>query len=84
MTSAISNPILRGFNPDPSIVRGELKVPLLRPEGNEREGYVPNVVYTCGALLHRSRLILPFGISDTATTIVSVELDALLGALLNP
>lgn len=66
---------------DPSIVRGELKEPLLRPEGNEREGYVPNVVYTCGAMLHRERLILPYGISDTATTIVSVELDALLEAL---
>lgn len=66
---------------DPSIVRGELKEPLLRPEGNEREGYVPNVVYTCGALLHRERLILPYGISDTATTIVSIELDKLLEAL---
>lgn len=67
---------------DPSIVRGELKEPLLRPEGNEREGYVPNVVYTCGALLHGDRLILPYGISDTATTIVSIELDVLLDALL--
>lgn len=66
---------------DPSIVRGELKAPLLRPEANEREGYVPNVVYTCGALLHRDRVILPYGISDTATTIVSIELDALLDAL---
>lgn len=69
---------------DPTIVRGELKEPLLSPEGNEREGYVPNVVYTCGALLHHDRLILPYGISDTATTIATVELDALLDALQRP
>jgi predicted GH43/DUF377 family glycosyl hydrolase len=66
---------------DPSIVRGELTEPLLRPEANAREGYVPTVVYTCGALLHRDRIILPYGMCDTATTIVTIELDALLGAM---
>ncbi len=50
---------------DPSKVLGELKEPLLRPEANEREGYVPNVVYTCGALVHRGRLILPYGLNDS-------------------
>jgi predicted GH43/DUF377 family glycosyl hydrolase len=49
--------------------------------GVEREGYVPNVVYTCGALLHRGRLILPHGLSDTATTVVTIALDELLAAL---
>lgn len=66
---------------DPSRVIGHLAEPLLRPEGNAREGYVPNVVYTCGALVHGGRLILPYGMSDTAYTIGAIELDALLGAL---
>lgn len=66
---------------DPSKILGELEEPLLRPEGTERDGYVPNVVYTCGALLHRGRLILPYGVNDTAATIVNVELNALLAAL---
>jgi predicted GH43/DUF377 family glycosyl hydrolase len=42
---------------------------------------VPNVVYTCGALIHRGQLVLPYGLSDVATTIVNVELSALLAAL---
>ncbi len=66
---------------DPSVVIGELKQPLLQPAENEREGYVPNVVYTCGALLHRNRLVLPYGLSDMAATIVTIELNALLDAL---
>jgi predicted GH43/DUF377 family glycosyl hydrolase len=66
---------------DPSKVIGHLKEPLLSPKGSEREGYVPNVVYTCGALLHRGRLILPYGLSDTACTIVTLELDDLLALL---
>jgi len=66
---------------DPSKVLAELTEPLVRPDGNGREGYVPNVVYTCGALVHRGRLILPYGLSDTVTTIDTVGLDELLGAL---
>lgn len=66
---------------DPSKVLGHLKEPLLRPEGNAREGYVPNVVYTCGAMAHNGRLILPYAMSDTAATIVMLELDELLAAL---
>ncbi len=69
---------------DPSRVIGELTEPLLQAHGSEREGYVPNVVYTCGALLHRGQLILPYGLSDTAATIVTVELTALLAALARP
>jgi predicted GH43/DUF377 family glycosyl hydrolase len=65
---------------DPSKILGELKVPLIRPEANEREGYVPNVVYTCGALVHRGRLVLPYGQNDTVTTIVTVALDELFAA----
>ena len=63
---------------DPSRVLSHLREPLILPEGNGREGYVPNVVYTCGSLLHRGRLILPYGLSDTATTIVTVDIGELL------
>jgi len=66
---------------DPSKVIGELREPLLQAVGIEREGYVPNVVYTCGALIHRDRLILPYGIGDTITTIATIDLDELLRAL---
>ncbi len=66
---------------DPFQVLGELKQPLLEAVGSQREGYVPNVVYTCGALLHAGRLILPYGVSDKATTIVTIDLQALLGAM---
>jgi predicted GH43/DUF377 family glycosyl hydrolase len=66
---------------DPSKVIGHLRQPLVRPEGNAREGYVPNVVYTCGALIHEGRLVLPYAMSDTIATIVTVEMDALLDRL---
>ena len=66
---------------DPSRVISHLSEPLLSAVGNEREGYVPNVVYTCGALLHRGRLVLPYAMSDTASTIVTMELEPLLAAL---
>jgi predicted GH43/DUF377 family glycosyl hydrolase len=68
---------------DPTKVIGRLREPLLAAEGNEREGYVPNVVYSCGSLLHGREVILPFAISDRATAIASVSLDELLAALLN-
>ena len=67
---------------DPTIVIGRLAEPLLSPEGNEREGYVPIVVYSCGSLLHNGRLILPYAISDRASAIVRMELSDLLEALL--
>jgi predicted GH43/DUF377 family glycosyl hydrolase len=66
---------------DPTRVIGRLREPLLSPEGNEREGYVPNVVYSCGSLLHGRELILPFAMSDKASAIASVSLDDLLAAL---
>jgi hypothetical protein len=57
--------------------------PLVRPEPSEREGYVPNVVYTCGALRQGERIILPYSVSDTfsnfATIGISVLLDTLTG-----
>ncbi len=66
---------------DPTKVLAELTEPLVRPEGNGREGYVPNVVYTCGALLHGGRLILPYGLSDTVCKVVTISLEELLSAM---
>ena len=66
---------------DPAKVIGHLKEPLLKPQGDERDGYVPNVVYSCGSLIHQDRLILPYGVSDSASSIVTIELGDLLAAL---
>jgi predicted GH43/DUF377 family glycosyl hydrolase len=66
---------------DPSRVIGRLREPLLSPNEAEREGYVPNVVYTCGALLHGRELIIPYAMSDSATSFASVPLDTLLAAM---
>lgn len=66
---------------DPSKVIGRLREPLLQPNENEREGYVPNVVYTCGALVHRSELIIPYGLADHATGFATVPLDDVLAAM---
>ncbi|MBN1671966.1 MAG: glycoside hydrolase family 130 protein [Kiritimatiellae bacterium] len=66
---------------DPSKVIGRLGEPLLRPRENEREGYVPNVVYSCGSLIHNGTLVLPYAMADYATRIALVDLDELLGAL---
>ena len=66
---------------DPSKVIGRLKEPLLKPNENEREGYVPNVVYTCGSLLHHRELIIPYAMSDSVSSIATVSLDELLACL---
>jgi predicted GH43/DUF377 family glycosyl hydrolase len=68
---------------DPRRVIGELPGPLLAPETDEREGYVPNVVYTCGGLVHKGKLILPYGFSDVGTRIAIIPLDELLARLQN-
>jgi predicted GH43/DUF377 family glycosyl hydrolase len=66
---------------DPTFVIGRLREPLLSPNEAEREGYVPNVVYTCGALLHGRELVIPYAMSDYATSFASVSLDELLSAM---
>lgn len=68
---------------DPSKVIGRLREPLLKPNENEREGYVPNVVYTCGALVHNGELIIPYGLADHATGFATVPLAEVLAVLLN-
>jgi predicted GH43/DUF377 family glycosyl hydrolase len=66
---------------DPSKVLGQLEYPLLSPNDEERSGYVPNVVYSCGALIHENNLVIPYGISDAATGFAVVNLDQLLAKL---
>ena len=68
---------------DPSKVIGRLRQPLLQPNQNERDGYVPNVVYTCGAILHRGDLIIPYGIADHATGFATVPVADVLAAMLD-
>ncbi len=66
---------------DPSKVLARITVPLIRPSEAERYGYVPNVVYSCGALVHDRMLLLPYAIADSATTFATVGLDALIAAM---
>ncbi|HTD65074.1 MAG TPA: glycoside hydrolase family 130 protein [Candidatus Limnocylindria bacterium] len=66
---------------DPTRVIGRLRDPLLAPTEAEREGYVPNVVYTCGALLHGGEVVIPYAMSDSATSFATVSLDKLLRAM---
>lgn len=66
---------------DPSKEIGRLKEPLLSPLEDEREGYVPNVVYSCGGIIHNSSLILPYAVSDYSSTYAIVDLVELLDAL---
>jgi len=69
---------------DPTKLLGRLREPLLSAEGNEREGYVPNVVYSCGSLVHGGKVILPYAMSDKVTAVVSIALDEILAALTAP
>ena len=66
---------------DPTRILGQLAQPLLSPATDEQDGYVPNVVYSCGALVHADTLVLPYGISDAAIGIATVPLPELLAAL---
>ena len=67
---------------DPRRVIADLPTPLLEPVGEEREGYVPNVVYSCGGIVHRGTLVLPYGFSDAGAGFATVGLDDLLTWLL--
>ncbi len=66
---------------DPTRVLGRLREPLIRPTENEREGYVPNVVYSCGSLVHGKLLVIPFAMSDYATTFATVPVADVLAAM---
>jgi len=68
---------------DPSKIVARSHEPLLRPEPTEREGYVPNVVYTCGAMRYGDRIILPYAISDTYSNFATIKIAALMQAITN-
>ncbi len=63
---------------DPSKVIARLHEPLLSPTEEEREGYVPNVIYSCGALIHNNRLVIPYAMSDITSGIATIKVDDLL------
>jgi predicted GH43/DUF377 family glycosyl hydrolase/CheY-like chemotaxis protein len=67
---------------DPTIVIGQLNEPLLSPNEEEREGYVPNVVYSCGSIINNDELVIPYAMSDTASTYATLSLKELLTNLL--
>jgi predicted GH43/DUF377 family glycosyl hydrolase len=66
---------------DPSRVLARSREPLVRPEPSEREGYVPNVVYTCGAMRNRDQIILPYAVSDTFCNFATIRISTLLSRL---
>jgi predicted GH43/DUF377 family glycosyl hydrolase len=66
---------------DPSKVIARSREPLLRPRPSEREGYVPNVVYTCGAMRHNDQIILPYAVSDTFANFATIKIPTLLNAM---
>ena len=66
---------------DPSKVLARSREPLVRPDPSEREGYVPNVVYTCGAIRHTDQIILPYAVSDTFSNFATIKIAALMQAM---
>jgi predicted GH43/DUF377 family glycosyl hydrolase len=66
---------------DPSKIIGRLEEPILTPDEHERDGYVPNVVYTCGSMIHEDELIIPYGIADQRCGVASVSVPELLSRL---
>lgn len=67
---------------DPTKIIGQLSEPLLSANEDEREGYVPNVVYSCGGIIHNNELVIPYAMSDTASTYATIPLDELFDRLL--
>jgi len=65
----------------PDIEIGRMSLPLLSPDDREREGYVPNVVYSCGSIIHNDHLILPYAMSDYASTYATIPIADLLNEL---
>jgi predicted GH43/DUF377 family glycosyl hydrolase len=63
---------------DPAKVLARAREPLVRPDASDREGYVPNVVYTCGGMRHNGRIVLPYAVSDTFSNFATIEIAALM------
>jgi predicted GH43/DUF377 family glycosyl hydrolase len=68
---------------DPYKVLARSREPLLRPELSEREGYVPNVVFTCGAMRHNDQIILPYAVSDTLSSFATIKISTLMQTMKN-
>ena len=66
---------------DPTKLLGRVTIPVLRPTPDERSGYVPNVIYSCGAMVHNRTLVLPFAVADSFTTFATMSLDRLLAEM---
>lgn len=66
---------------NPARIIARLEDPLLTPHEQEREGYVPNVVYSCGAIIHNNELVIPYAMSDIHSGIATVNIDELLGCM---
>ena len=66
---------------DPTKLLGALPEPLFTPDVNERDGYVPNVAYSCGAIVHNRKLLLSYGVADTFTAFETLSVDALLKSM---
>jgi predicted GH43/DUF377 family glycosyl hydrolase len=66
---------------NPAKVLGRTSEPLLAPNENEREGYAPNVVYSCGTALHGRELIIPYAMADDVSSFATLSLDEVLGAM---
>ena len=62
----------------PEKIIGKLNFPLLSPNEEEREGYVPNVVYSCGAMIHNEHLIIPYAMSDSASSFATISVAGIL------
>ncbi len=80
MRTYVISAILLDLN-DPSKIIGRLNKPLIEANEIEREGYVPNVVYTCGCMLHEELLVIPYAVSDAATAFATIKLDELLNEM---
>lgn len=63
---------------NPALVIGALREPLLKPLESERNGYVPNVVYTCGAIIHNEYLVIPYAVSDSKSSVAKIKLEEVL------
>jgi predicted GH43/DUF377 family glycosyl hydrolase len=66
---------------NPCKVLARTREPLIRPEPSERQGYVPNVVYTCGAMRHKDQIVLPYAVSDTFSNFATIKIAALMAVL---
>ncbi len=66
---------------DPSKVIGRTPLPLISPSDDDREGYVPNVVYTCGAIAHGRKIFMPYAVADSSITFCWIDIDSLLSEL---